>query len=160
MSLCELQWNIAGKDVTVQLVETEGASTFRIGDHSIAFHLLDKNTLEIDGRRVRFYAVRNGDVHSVWIGGRTYDLKRTTKLSLAQTAATPAGGEVTALMHGKLLRLDVGVDKTVAEKQTVAIMESMKMETALRAPISGRVVDIRSQPGQSIEMGEVIVVIE
>ena len=41
-----------------------------------------------------------------------------------------------------------------------AIMESMKMETALYAPQAGRIAEIRCQPGQVVEMGAVIMVID
>ncbi len=160
MTSRELQWNILGKEVLVRIEEAKGAGTFRIGDRSIRFRLLDKNTMEIAGRHVRFYAVRDGNAHTVWINGRTYHLKRTGKSSLAQSATLPAGGEVTALMPGKILRLDVALGDTVSEKQTVAVMESMKMETALLAPKPGRISEIRREPGQAVEMGEVILVIE
>ena len=63
-------------------------------------------------------------------------------------------------MPGKLLRLEVAVGDMVSEKQIVALMESMKMETALYAPQAGRVAEIRCQPGQVVEMGEVIMVID
>ena len=68
-------------------------------------------------------------------------------------------GEITALMPGKILRIEVKVGDTVAEKQTVAIMESMKMESALHAPKAGRVAAIHCQPGQVVEMGELLIVI-
>ena len=63
-------------------------------------------------------------------------------------------------MPGKLLRLEVAVGDTVTEKQTVATMESMKMESALHAPKSGRISEIRRQPGEVVEMGEILMVVE
>jgi len=63
-------------------------------------------------------------------------------------------------MPGKLLRFEVAVGDTVAEKQPVAIMESMKMETALYAPREGRDSEIRCEPGKTVNMGQVVLVIE
>ena len=63
-------------------------------------------------------------------------------------------------MPGKLLRLEVAIGDTVAVKQPVAIMESMKMETTLYAPMAGRVSEIRCEPGQTVDIGQVILVIE
>ena len=54
----------------------------------------------------------------------------------------------------------VKVGDTVEEKQTVAIMESMKMESALLAPKAGRVAKIGCQAGQVVDMGEILMVIE
>jgi biotin carboxyl carrier protein len=156
----ELHWNISGTDLTVHVEESKGAGTFRIEGRSIPFQLIDRNTMEIGGRRVRYYVVHDGGSSTVWINGRTYRLKRAGKSSLAEVAAASASGEVTALMPGKLLRLDVAAGDMVSEKQTLAIMESMKMESALRAPRAGRVVEIRCQAGEIVEMGQVIMVID
>ena len=45
-------------------------------------------------------------------------------------------------------------------KSTAVTMESMKMETALTAPHKGRVAAIACQPGQTVDMGEILVIIE
>jgi len=160
MTSRELHWEVSRKDFTVRVEESQGRGTFHIADRSIPFHVVYQNTLEIDGRRVRFYTVCNGSSYTVWVNGRTYQLKRTSKSPLAEPAAAPASGEITALMPGKLLRLEVAVGDTVSENQTVAIMESMKMESALQSPKAGRIAEIRCQPGQVVEMGAVIMVID
>jgi acetyl/propionyl-CoA carboxylase alpha subunit len=155
MSSRELHWNISGKDTTVRI----GDGTFHIADQTIPFRRIDANTLDISGRRVRFHVVRDGNSCTVWLGGRTYRLQRATTSHQAETVAS-ASGEIAAVMPGKLLRLEVAVGDTVSEKQTVAIMESMKMESALPAPKAGRVTEIRCQPGQVVDMGQVIMVID
>ena len=118
------------------------------------------NFIEIAGKRHRYHVIHGRDSIVVWLDGRTYYLPRTDLAQSSQHASGSAGGEVAALMPGKLLRLQVALGDTVAEKQPVAIMESMKMETTLYAPRAGRVADIRCEPGQSLEMGQVVVVIE
>jgi biotin carboxyl carrier protein len=124
------------------------------------YRLLGHNRIEIDGKIHRYYVVRDRTSCTVWLDGRTYRLERTDKAQISTSTTAPAGGNITALMPGKLLRLEVAVGDSVAEKQTVAIMESMKMESALHAPRAGRVAEIRCQPGQVVEMGEVLMVIE
>ncbi len=155
MSSRELHWNISGKDVTVRI----GDGTFQMADQTITFQRIDANTLDISGRRVRFHAVRDGNSCTVWLRGRTYRLQRATTSHHAVTVGA-ATGEIAALMPGKLLRLEVAVGDTVSEKQTVAIMESMKMESALKAPKAGRIAEIRCRPGQVVDMGQVIMVID
>ena len=124
------------------------------------YRLLDHNRIEIDGKIHRYYVVRDRTSVTVWLDGRTYRLERTDSAEAAHSHAGPADGRITALMPGKLLRVDVAVGDTVEEKQTVGIMESMKMETALRAPKAGRVSEIRCEPGKILEMGELLMVIE
>ena len=160
MTSRELHWQVSGKGVAVRIEETKGHGTFHIADRSISFQIVDQNTLEIGGRHMRFYVVRDVDSYTVWINGRTYRLQRISKSPLAESAPALPNGEIRALMPGKVLRLEVAVGDTVSEKQTVAIMESMKMESALQAPKAGRIVEIRCQPGQVVEMGEVLMVID
>jgi pyruvate carboxylase len=79
---------------------------------------------------------------------------------LSQSGVVPGStGDITALMPGKILRIEVSVGDTVEEKQTLAIMESMKMETALKAPRAGRVDEIHCQAGQVVEMGQLLITI-
>ena len=40
------------------------------------------------------------------------------------------------------------------------VMEAMKMEHGLRAPHSGRVVSVLSAPGEQVETGQVLVIME
>jgi biotin carboxyl carrier protein len=123
------------------------------------YRLLDSSHIEINGKRHRFYVIHRRDFSIVWLDGRTYHVPRARKTSAATATTGASTGEVRALMPGKLLRLDVALGDTVAEKQTLAIMESMKMETALVAPKGGRVSEVRFKSGDVLEMGEVVVVI-
>jgi biotin carboxyl carrier protein len=118
------------------------------------------NYIEIAGKRHRYYVLHGRDSIAVWLDGRTYYVPRARHTHSAHDGTTAGSGEVSALMPGKLLRLEVAVGDTVAEKQPVAIMESMKMETALYAPMAGRVSEIRCEPGQTVDMGQIILVIE
>ncbi len=161
MTSHELHWELPGREVAVRVEHSKGTGTFHIAGQAIPFRLLDRNTIEILGRRVRFYAIRDGNSYTVWLDGHTYHLKRAGKSRLSGTTSlTSAANEIKALMPGKLLRLEVAVGDVVSEKQIVALMESMKMETALYAPQAGRVAEIRCQPGEVVEMGEVIMVID
>jgi biotin carboxyl carrier protein len=69
-------------------------------------------------------------------------------------------GEIRATMPGKLLQLIVTAGDIVAQKQAVATMESMKMESTLVAPVAGRVAEVRFKEGDLVEMGDVVAVIE
>jgi len=76
-------------------------------------------------------------------------------------AAAEAGeGVVTAIMPGKIVRVDVQEGDEVQVGQVVAILEAMKMENELSAPTSGIVKQIFVSPGASVELGQAIVRIE
>jgi acetyl/propionyl-CoA carboxylase alpha subunit len=160
MTTRELHWRVNGVDWTVRIEESKNGGIFHVSGESIPFRLIDADHIEIAGKRHRFYVVNNHASCTVWLDGHTYYLQRAGRTGIAQAASTATTGEVRALMPGKVLRLEVAAGDTVHDKQTVVVMESMKMETPLQTPKAGRVTEVRCQPGQVVEMGELLMVIE
>jgi 3-methylcrotonyl-CoA carboxylase alpha subunit len=71
----------------------------------------------------------------------------------AETAAGGGDGAVQAPMHGKLLALFVDKGSTVAAGERVAVIEAMKMEHTLTAPIAGIVTDVGAAAGDQVAEG-------
>lgn len=61
---------------------------------------------------------------------------------------------------GSLWKVTVAAGDTVEAGQTIAIVESMKMEMAVEAPIAGKISEIRATPGQLLQVGQVVAVVE
>ena len=61
---------------------------------------------------------------------------------------------VRAHIAGTVWKVEVSFDDEVEEGQTVVILESMKMEMPVEAPIAGRVTAIHVEPGRFVEEGE------
>ena len=68
--------------------------------------------------------------------------------------------EVCAPITGTVWKIPVAVGDSVAEDQTVVILESMKMEMPVESTESGTVASIEVEEGQSVEEGQVLVVVE
>lgn len=68
--------------------------------------------------------------------------------------------EVTVPMVGKIINVLVKVGDQVSEDDQIAILEAMKMEMPIVAPVSGVVKEIRVSPGQEVEADAVLAVIE
>jgi biotin carboxyl carrier protein len=69
--------------------------------------------------------------------------------------------KVEAPMPGKILSVDVNVGKKVVEAETVlCVLESMKMENPIVAPVNGTVKEIKVAPGQTVQAGDVLAIIE
>ena len=90
-------------------------------------------------------------------------------LDTFQTEATPAILEqdlppgcsgVVSSVPGNIWKYTVAVGEAVAVGDTIAIVESMKMEFPVTTPVAGRLRDIRATPGTTIRSGSVIAVIE
>jgi biotin carboxyl carrier protein len=68
--------------------------------------------------------------------------------------------ELKAPMPGLLVRLLCAVGDEVASGQPLAVLQAMKMENELSLPRGGRVAEVRALAGQTVEQGQVLVVVE
>jgi 3-methylcrotonyl-CoA carboxylase alpha subunit len=99
--------------------------------------------------------------------GAVYVLRhgRQTKVSMRDPALAEAGdsdksGSLRAPMHGKVLALLVREGAKVARGQRVAIIEAMKMEHTIVAPVDGIVTEIAAAQDSQIAEGALVMQIE
>jgi len=63
-------------------------------------------------------------------------------------------------LTGKIIKVEVKPGDKINEGDTLVILESMKMENPIVAPVSGTVSDVKVKVDQVVKTGEVIAVIE
>jgi acetyl-CoA carboxylase biotin carboxyl carrier protein len=68
--------------------------------------------------------------------------------------------DVCAHITGTVWKIQVKVGDEVSEEQPLVILESMKMEMPVEAPGAGRVARIDVQEGQSVDEGDLLLVLE
>ena len=68
--------------------------------------------------------------------------------------------EVIAEMVANVWRVLVAPGRAVAAGDPLVILESMKMEIPVEAPLAGIVTDVRVQEGGVVQEGDVIAVVE
>ena len=68
--------------------------------------------------------------------------------------------DVPAHITGTVWKIECAVGDRIEEGDTVAILESMKMEMPVESEVAGTVVSVRCEEGQSVEEGDVLVVVE
>ncbi|MBM3324423.1 MAG: hypothetical protein FJY66_02015 [Calditrichaeota bacterium] len=115
--------------------------------------------IEKDGARFRVIVKETADRTYAWVNGQVLVLERPK----AETAAGITGSSdshLTAPMPGTLLKLLVVEGQTVEMKQTVAILEAMKMEHSLRAPRAGKVAKIFYKEGEVLEADATVLDLE
>ena len=107
------------------------------------------------------------DAFAVVAEGAAYVLRngRQTKVSLRNLALDEAadqgqGGVVRAPMHGKVLAVLVEQGASVTRGQRVAIIEAMKMEHTLTAPLDGVVAEIAVAANAQVPEGAKLMLIE
>jgi len=67
---------------------------------------------------------------------------------------------ITAHIAGTVWKIECGVGDTLEEGDTVAILESMKMEMPVETEEAGTVTEIVVNEGDAINEGDVLVIIE
>jgi biotin carboxyl carrier protein len=67
---------------------------------------------------------------------------------------------IVAPMPGKIVRVAVQSGEAVRARQTVVVIEAMKMENELRASRDGTVGELHAREGASVEAGALLVVIQ
>jgi biotin carboxyl carrier protein len=61
---------------------------------------------------------------------------------------------------GKVTGVNVKPGDMVKEGDTLCLIESMKMENPILAPVNGKVIEVKLAVGQVAEVGELVAVIE
>ena len=67
--------------------------------------------------------------------------------------------KVLSEVSGSVWKVEVAVGQTVAEGDTLLIVESMKMEIPVSAPKAGTVAEIRTAEGEPVADGQVLVIL-
>jgi len=89
------------------------------------------------------------------------DERRRLRHAAAGGRAHLAGkAELKAMMNGRVVNLLVKEGDEVALHQGVIVVEAMKMENELKSPKAGKVIEVKVEAGQTVEKGELLVVIE
>ncbi len=114
--------------------------------------------LIVDGRSEPVVYVVDGDMVHVHLGGQSYVVRYIDLLVALSGVADDAGHNVArAPMPGVVLSVRVSVGERVSTETVVAIIESMKLETAIRASQDGVVEKIHVREGESFDRDAVLV---
>jgi acetyl-CoA carboxylase biotin carboxyl carrier protein len=68
--------------------------------------------------------------------------------------------EVKAELVGNLWKIVTAVGQQVEEDDTLMILESMKMEIPVTAPVSGTIKEILVKEGEVVQEGQVVAILE
>ena len=105
--------------------------------------------------------VRSGDV--VLMGGESRYCVHGIPRVMDDTTPTflkKKSGTVSANIPGKVVTVEVAVGDEVVEGQVILILEAMKMQNEIQAPVTGTVISVHCDEGEAIEANVPLVVIE
>lgn len=106
----------------------------------------------------------SGSYYEIFVAGQRFEAhvedEREKALAGSISGAHESGeASVRAPMPGLVLGLPLEPGAQIERGQTVAILEAMKMENDLASPISGTIKEIKVSKGQTVNQGDVLVVV-
>jgi biotin carboxyl carrier protein len=116
---------------------------------------------------VRAYTKRlHGHRVDVWVAGLPFPTSVEAVGVAGYTAPAEAvaekrvGGEIRALMPGRITSILVKEGDSVGAGSPLLILEAMKMQNEIVAPIAGRVKEVKVQEGAAVMKYAILIVVE
>jgi pyruvate carboxylase len=122
---------------------------------SLIVRMLTVGEPHADGRRTVFFEL-NGQPREIEVVDRSVQPKGKQK----RKADVAKAGEVGAPIPGAVTMLHVLAGKPVKKGDRLLVMEAMKMQTTIYAPISGMVKEVLVEQRASVEARDLLLVIE
>jgi biotin carboxyl carrier protein len=122
----------------------------------------DFYSLVTDGRSYEVSVEARGDAYHVRHGAAELVVRLSDPARGARAGFAVAAGpeRVVSVMPGKVVRVLVDEGDHVEPGQGIVVVEAMKMENEIAASKSGCVTSIAVRPGDTVESGAVLAVIE
>ena len=119
----------------------------------------------IDGEELEVEVEIDGEIYRATVQGQTFEFIIPDSTGNAPRKRGGGGsrkrsGTVSASMPGKVVTVEVSVGDTVEEGETILILEAMKMQNEVAAPISGTIIEVHCEDGLNVEANVPLVVIE
>jgi biotin carboxyl carrier protein len=103
----------------------------------------------------------NGEMVDVDLAGRRYEVEIQDPLAAAARGFSVAGTQVVrSVMAGKVLEVMVSEGDEVSQGDPLLVIEAMKMENEIRSPKDGVVTSVRVNPGEAVETGAELAIVE
>jgi pyruvate carboxylase len=134
-----------GADITVEL---EPGKTLAIRFQTVG----DPHP---DGTRTVFFEL-NGQPREVSIRDRSLEVKQPTRVKA--DGAKP--GEIGAPIPGVVSSIAVELNQRLKKGEPLLVLEAMKMQSTVYAPVAGIVKQLLVQPGQHVESKDLLMTIE
>jgi propionyl-CoA carboxylase alpha chain len=115
-------------------------------------------TLDVEGVRYE-YAVHRAPGEKVYVDSALGSVALRAIPRFADPSDLVAPGSLLAPMPGTVVRVETEPGAAVTEGQTLVVLEAMKMEHRITAPVSGTVTELGVAAGRQVEAGAVLAVI-
>ncbi|WP_439620168.1 biotin/lipoyl-containing protein [Hyphomonas sp.] len=127
----------------------------------MSFQLAGEGSIRLADRTLNYVAARHLDTIFIHMDGQHFEVEYVSPLQqFSQSDATSSHDVIAAPMPGTVISVLASPGDAIAQGQIIIVIESMKLETSLKAPRDGVVDEIRSLPGSSFDRDAVLVTLQ
>ena len=120
-----------------------------------------KQVFDFKGRKIVYTSDWVGSQLWVHVNGKTFKVEAESSNKKGRKRQESSGqNQVVAPMPGKVTKVLVTNSQSVTKGQAVLVMEAMKMEYTLKADQEGQIKAVKTQAGDQVALGQVLVEIE
>jgi geranyl-CoA carboxylase alpha subunit len=147
-----------GEDILCEVTEAAGEVTVHLDGDELACCLTGQG-MRVAGQLIRISSCvfRAGGLQVV-TDQRCITVE--TVVPGVSEGSAAQSGQVTAPMHGNLLEILVRVGDTVEAGARLAVLEAMKMQHEILAPVGGVVAELPVSPGVQVRAGDLLIGID
>ena len=161
---------IGDRDIRLKVRRENGRPVVEIADRAPQLDLVQLSpyscSLLVDGRSHHLSIRPSRDGYLVDLRQRTYHVRLRDELDLTiekmglKNATRDHSGQVRAAIPGLITSVAVAVGAEVDAGEQLLVLEAMKMENEIAAPMSGTVTAVHVSPGDAVEKGTLLAELE
>tara|TARA_B100001113_G_C21104096_1_gene620052 strand:+ start:414 stop:812 length:399 start_codon:yes stop_codon:yes gene_type:complete len=127
--------------------------------------LTEEYEIEVDGEKFKVKIDSENDNYIVTVNEKSYSIKLPDGQSnnMPRKRSSKSGkksGVISSSIPGKVVTIEVDIGSEVKEGDVCMILEAMKMQNEINAPISGIISEINCTPGSSVDANIPLIVIK
>tara|TARA_B100001123_G_C15112457_1_gene948012 strand:- start:546 stop:944 length:399 start_codon:yes stop_codon:yes gene_type:complete len=127
--------------------------------------MTDEYEIEVDGEKFNVKIDSHSEGYEVTVNEKSYNIKIPEgQVSNAPRKRSAKSGKksgiISSSIPGKVVTIEVELGDSVEEGQVCMILEAMKMQNEISAPISGTISEINCSPGSSVDANIPLIVIK
>jgi acetyl/propionyl-CoA carboxylase alpha subunit len=154
-----LLWQTAKGTSACAVMGTPGSNdlSVRVDNLELQTALTAPDTFEIAGSQARVRRGADGRVRVRWLG-RAYHLTPAGPPEVGRRGAAGSAndGAVVAPMPGRVVKVTAALGDTVTEHQPLLVLESMKIEHVVTAPVAGEITRLDASEGLQVVAGAIL----
>jgi biotin carboxyl carrier protein len=153
-------FNIADVENDVFLSRARDGYRLHVEDRVIPF-ALENGVLRLDGTADNVVVATDGDLVHIHLDGETHTVRYTdpVKRHVAHGAGS-ADDVAEAPMPGTVIAVSAAPGQAIVRGDTLLVIESMKLETAIKAWRDGTIAAVHVTTGQTFDRGAPLVALE